>query len=422
MVPSGWKDITLGDLVVSSAFGPRFSSDLYCENGTIGTVRTTDLCNEGMINYKTIPYADIDVNQYKSHVLRDGNLLITRSGTCGVPCIFEEQDKPIIAAAFLIRFILKENVSPKYLHILLKDSNVQHKISNMASGGVQKNLTGTNLKKLKLIVPEYQEQQKIAKILGTWDKAISTTERLIDNIKQQKKALMQQLLSGDNKGKRLLDDSGKPFEGDWEEVTIGLVASLTAGGTPSTKHPEYWGGDISWMNSGEVNLKQVYGVVGRITELGLQKSSTKEIPENSILIALAGQGKTRGTVAINRIKLCTNQSIAAIMPNEQKLDPNFLYFNLDDRYQELRSISTGDGGRGGLNLSILKSIKLKLPSLAEQQKIASVLTNADKEIELLEQQLSYLKQEKKALMQQLLTGKRRVKVEQEPVDLEIRVS
>ena len=263
-----------------------------------------------------------------------------------------------------------------------------------------------------MLIPSLPEQRKIAEILSTWDKAISTTERLIDNSKQKKKALMQQLLTGK---KRLLDDSDKPFVGEWEEFTVGTIAKLTAGGTPSTKHSEYWGGKIPWMNSGEVNLKQVFSVEGRITDLGLNNSSTKEIPENSILIALAGQGKTRGTIAINRIKLCTNQSIAAIMPDEARLSAEFLYFNLDNRYKELRAMSTGDGGRGGLNLNILKSIKLKLPLVKEQEMIATVLINADKEIELLEQQFADLKQEKKALMQQLLTGKCRVKVDEKEV-------
>lgn len=297
----------------------------------------------------------------------------------------------------------------KYLSSELAQQWLQSR-SKKTSG--QQNLTIQLCKELPVPVPPINEQRKIAKILSTWDKAISTTERLTDNSKQQKKALLQQLITGN---KRLLDDSDKPFEGEWSEFIIGNVANLTAGATPNTKHPEYWGGNISWMSSGEVNLKQVFSVKGRITELGLKKSSTKVIPENSILIALAGQGKTRGTVAINRIKLCTNQSIAAIIPDEKKLNAEFLYFNLDSRYQELRAMSTGDGGRGGLNLSILKSIKLKLPSVKEQKKIADVLTNMDREIKLLDKQFADLKQEKKALMQQLLTGKRRVKINEKEV-------
>ncbi len=295
-----------------------------------------------------------------------------------------------------------------FFWFLLNSKPIRTEVFGLSQGGTQIYVNFGALKSIILNLPPLPEQQKIAKILTTWDKAISTTERLIDNSTQQKKALMQQLLTGKQ---RLLDDAGKRFTGDWEEALLGECANLTAGGTPSTKNSEYWNGEIPWMNSGEVNLKQVFSVDGRITELGLKESSTKKIPENSVLIALAGQGKTRGTVAINRISLCTNQSIAAIMPYENILYFDFLYFNLDSRYQELRSMSTGDGGRGGLNLSILKSVKLLIPFLEEQQKIATVLTNADQEIDLLKQQLADLQQEKKALMQVLLTGKKRVVVE-----------
>jgi len=405
MVPNGWENKTLESLCDPDApitYGVLKPGD-YVVDG-IPLLQIKDLLgNINDIDSLHRISSELD-HEYRRSRIATNDILISLVGTVGRLGLVPKK----IDGSNIHRNLgrIRTNHYEFLIHYLNSDI-AKNQIGLSSSGSSQSALNLTVLRALKVPVPPLPEQRKIVNILGTWDKAISTTERLIDNSKQQKKALMQQLLTGK---KRLLDDLGKPFEGEWKEVTVGLVASLTAGGTPSTKHPEYWGGDILWMNSGEVNLKQVYGVVGRITELGLQKSSTKEIPENSVLIALAGQGKTRGTVAINRIKLCTNQSIAAIMPNEQKLDSNFLYFNLDDRYQELRSMSTGDGGRGGLNLSILKSIKLKLPSLMEQQRIATVLTNADKEIKLLEQQLADLKLEKKALMQQLLTGKRRVKV------------
>ena len=98
--------------------------------------------------------------------------------------------------------------------------------------------------------------------------------------------------------------------GEWEVKKIGQIAeNVTAGGTPSTTEKEYWGGTIRWMNSGELNYKIVNEVQGRITEKGLRNSSTKVIPPKSVLIGLAGQGKTRGTVAMNMIELCINQSI-----------------------------------------------------------------------------------------------------------------
>lgn len=194
---------------------------------------------------------------------------------------------------------------------------------------------------------------------------------------------------------------------EWDSSKIRYLSKLTAGGTPSTKHAEYWGGPIPWMSSGELNLKRVYGVAGRITELGLKNSSTKLIPKHSVLVGLAGQGKTRGTAAINEISLCTNQSVAAIIPNE-KLHYLYVYYNLDNRYLELRRLSTGDGGRGGLNLDLLSNLIIPIPHLPEQKKIAEILSIWDEGIEQTRQLITAAKRRKKALMQKLLTGKKRL--------------
>jgi type I restriction enzyme S subunit len=141
----------------------------------------------------------------------------------------------------------------------------------------------------------------------------------------------------------------------WEESTVGRISNtVIAGGTPSTSEKNFWGGDVRWMNSGELNYKKVYEVQGRITGEGLSNSSTKLIPPRCVLIGLAGQGKTRGTVAMNMVELCTNQSIAAIFPNDSAFNSDFLYHDLDKRYDELRRLSAGGEGRGGLNLGIAK--------------------------------------------------------------------
>ncbi len=190
---------------------------------------------------------------------------------------------------------------------------------------------------------------------------------------------------------------------DWKLVNVGALTNTSAGGTPSTKVPSYWGGNIPWMNSGELNFKQVYDVQNRITEEGLVNSSTKFIPKYSVLIGLAGQGKTRGTAALNHIRLCTNQSIAAIYPSK-KYDSFFLYYFIDSQYHELRKLSTGDGGRGGLNLSIIKSIYIPLPpTLTEQKAIATALSDVDALITSLEQTITKKKAIKQGAMQQLLT-------------------
>jgi type I restriction enzyme S subunit len=196
---------------------------------------------------------------------------------------------------------------------------------------------------------------------------------------------------------------------DWEVREIGDIADMCAGGTPSTYNSEYWNGNIPWMNSGELNLHRVYHVAGRITELGLKNSSTTLIPKNCILIGLAGQGRTRGTVAINYIPLCTNQSIAAIFPNKEKYNTEYLYQNLKSRYEELRELSTGDGGRGGLNLTTIRNLTILLPSIPEQIAIATVLSDMDEYILSLERLIAKKKAVKQGTMQNLLTGKIRLK-------------
>lgn len=194
---------------------------------------------------------------------------------------------------------------------------------------------------------------------------------------------------------------------EWKIRRIGDFTDCTAGGTPSTQVSSYWGGEIPWMSSGELHLKQVYDVVGRITQKGLENSSTKFVPANSVLIGLAGQGKTRGTVAISKIPLCTNQSIAAIFPTDE-FNSTFLFYNLENRYDELRALSTGDGGRGGLNLTIIRNVLVKFPPLPEQTAIATALSDTDALISSLQTLIAKKKAIKLSAMQNLLSGKIRL--------------
>lgn len=154
---------------------------------------------------------------------------------------------------------------------------------------------------------------------------------------------------------------------------IGEIAECYAGATPKTTVREFWdNGTIPWMSSGEVNYGEVFATEKKITQLGYDKSSTKLVPPNTVVIALAGQGKTRGTVAITRIELCTNQSLCSIVTNDT-LNSDFLYHYLRSKYQDLRQISSGDGTRGGLNLKMIANYVVPVPPLAIQNEIVDIL-------------------------------------------------
>ena len=170
------------------------------------------------------------------------------------------------------------------------------------------------------------------------------------------------------------------IEVEW--FPLGKVAKkIYSGGTPDTKKIEYWEhGTIPWMSSGEVNLKTIKETEKFITEDGLNNSSAKFVPENSIVMALAGQGKTRGKVARTRIKLTTNQSLAAITFDERKINSDYIFHFLETQYDNLRQISSGNSGRGGIGIKKLSSYKFPIPcpdnpekSLAIQSEIVRVL-------------------------------------------------
>ena len=271
-------------------------------------------------------------------------------------------------------------------------------LNRLSESSAQPGLAVNKLLKLQIILPLKNEQTKIASFLSAVDEKITQLSKKHELLTQYKKGVMQKIFSRELRFKA---DNGSDYP-DWESSTIkDLASTVTAGATPSTLKKEYWGGNIRWMNSGELNLKQVHEVENRITDLGLKNSSTKLIPLNSVLIGLAGQGKTRGTVAINHVEICTNQSIAAIHPNPKKFNPVFLYNNLDGRYDELRAMSTGDGGRGGLNIQIIKSISVTIPCLAEQNKIANLLSAIDDRIQNTKAQLKSTKKYKQGLLQQM---------------------
>jgi len=252
-------------------------------------------------------------------------------------------------------------------------------------------------------IPPVEEQKKISKILLTWDRAIEVTENLISNSRKQKKSLVQQLFTGK---KRL-----PGFREKWKLKTIGSFCSAFSGGTPSRTKEEYYGGTIPWVTSGKVNDRFIYSVSEYITDEGLKNSSAKCIERNNILVAM--YGATAGKVAINMIDGATiNQAILALIPNSNCFDL-FIFYLLER--EMVKALNLVQGGQPNLNASIIKSIKVEIPHLKEQQKIAAVLSTADKEIETLQQKLDYLRGEKKALMQQLLTGTRRVKIDGEDI-------
>ena len=169
---------------------------------------------------------------------------------------------------------------------------------------------------------------------------------------------------------------------EWRTLTLENVCKrIYSGGTPSTKHPEYWDGNIRWLSSGETSQRFIYDTERKITQAGVENSSTKEATKGCTVIATAGQGYTRGQASYLMTDTYMNQSVIACQANTEYILPLYLYYNLDNRYEELRQLSDGTSTRGGLSGWILKRMSIDLPPLCVQAKIVSILETLDRSIE-----------------------------------------
>ncbi|EGR1173665.1 TPA: restriction endonuclease subunit S [Vibrio parahaemolyticus] len=282
-----------------------------------------------------------------------------------------------------------------------KHRNITNFLSRQGAGRFK--LNKATLEKLPLLVPPLPEQRQIAQILSTWDRGIATTEKLIDASKQQKKALMQQLLTGK---KRLVDpETGKAFEGVWEEVKLYDVTDVRDGTHDSPEFVDKGYPLVTSKNllaSGKLDLNNVKHI-SEDDYLQINKRSNVDVGD--ILFGMIG------TIG-NPVRVCSSdyaiKNVALLKEKGSLLNSFLIHYlssiNIEKQFHKLNA----GGTQKFIALGVIRNLIVQMPKIEEQQKIASVLNAADKDIELLEAKLAYFKQEKKALMQQLLTGKRRV--------------
>lgn len=197
------------------------------------------------------------------------------------------------------------------------------------------------------------------------------------------------------------------YSSNWIPSKIGDIATVTSGGTPSRDNKNYWGGNIPWVTTSEIKYKNIYDSREKITAEGLKHSSAKLFNPGTILMAMYGQGNTRGDVAKLEIEAATNQACAAIIPHKD-FDVDFIFQYLIRQYEEIRGMSN-EGGQKNLSGSIVKNISLHFPELLEQKKIASFFSAVDKKISLLTKKHELLIQYKKGVMQKIFSQEIRFK-------------
>ncbi|GLQ71176.1 restriction endonuclease subunit S [Vibrio penaeicida] len=341
--------------------------------------------------------------------LKQGDFLISKRqivhGACGI--VPAHLDGSIVSNEYSI-FTAKDSFDLTYLRYLSETLYFQQTCFHSSIGvHIEKMIFKLdNWFKWDFNLPPLPEQRKIAQILSTWDRGIATTEKLIETSKQQKKALMQQLLTGK---KRLVNpETGKVFERGWEHGFLGDLCTFKGGSAFKEVYQGQLSGDYPFIKVSDMNLPQngkfILQANNWITDEVAKTIKAKAFNAGSVVFAKVG-----AALLLNRRRILVQPTI--VDNNMMAATPKNIC-STEFLYQLMLMIDFAkfvqDGAVPSINQSDLSRFKISYPHFEEQQKIASVLTAADKEIEILEAKLTHFKQEKKALMQQLLTGKRRV--------------
>ncbi len=405
----GWEVKKMGEVLSIERGGSPRPIKKYITNSPDGInwIKISDATASEKYIYETKEKITKD-GLHKTRVVNSGDFILSNSMSFGRPYIMKTTG--CIHDGWLV---LKQNgkkiFESEFLYYLLSSPFVFQQFNSKAAGSTVRNLNIALVSSVDVPIPPLPEQQRIVAILDEAFAAITKAKANAEQNLRNAKELFENYLQSvfENKG-----------EG-WEEKSIGEICDLMTGGTPSSSKPEYYQhGTIKWLVSGDVNIEEITDCEGRITDLGFENSNTKYLPVNSVIIALNGQGKTRGTVAMLRTKATCNQSLVSIYPKDvQKLLPEYIFYNLKVRYQEIRKI-TGDSGndRRGLNMPLIRSIKVPYPESINQQKsfvnkFSIILAETKKLETIYQQKINDLEELKKSILQKAFNGELRTSKE-----------
>ncbi len=321
-------------------------------------------------------------------------VIIGCRGVCGNASLTEPKSW-ITGNAMVIRS-KSDKLSKPFLFHLLDAAD----LSPVISGSAQPQITRQGLRRFSISAPAPAEQQKIADCLTSLDEVIAAQGRKVEALKAHRRGLMQQLFprAGETRPRlRFPEFRNAP---EWEVARVRDLFDTSSGGTPDRKTKKYWGGGVPWVTTSMVNFNVITNADEFISEAGLKSSSAKVFPKGTVVVAMYGQGKTRGQVALLGVDAATNQACAAILPSDD-IEPEFVFFSLSGRYDELRSLSNS-GGQENLSQGLIRELPFRYPKdKNEQAAIIDCLASVDTYITAETARLAALKTHKQGLMQQL---------------------
>ena len=351
-------------------------------------------------------------------IVKENHLLLCLFDMDVTPCLVGYIKKTgIISPAYsYFEPFLNGSICSKYYYywyLRMHKENLFIQLSN----NVRNSINNDDFKNIVAPYPPLETQRKIAdyldKKIDAIDTLITDKQKLIDLLKEKRQAIISEAVTKGLDKNAKMKDSGIEWIGKvpehWSIKKLSYITQSLSGGTPSRDRSDYWeNGSIPWMSSGEINNEYIRETKEYITSLGMQNSNAKLLPVHTVMMALNGQGKTKGMTAILEIETTCNQSLVGFICDKQKINYEYLFYSLKTMYKYVRSL-VGDESREGLSVSFLKEQRIAVPPLIEQDMIVKDIKiriqNLDELSENIELQIEKLKEYRQSIISEAVTGK-----------------
>ena len=397
-IPKEWKVVEvakLGEVVTGTT--PSTKNKKYWENGEYLFVTPTDFNKKKIIKITERKVSKEGIE--KARIISKNSVMVTCIASIGEvalsshDCITNQQINTIIC---------KEGIDPEFVYYFLLNSKAR--LKRWAGITTSPIIKKSFFEKFPILLPPISEQQKIAEVLSTVDEAIQKTDEAIRITTRLKKGMMHELLTKGIGHKNFKDTEIGRIPKEWKVVEVAKLGEVVTGTTPSTKNKKYWeNGEYLFVTPTDFNKKKIIKITERkVSKEGIEKA--RIISKNSVMVTCIA---SIGEVALSSHDCITNQQINTIICKEG-IDPEFVYYfllNSKARLKRWAGITTSPI----IKKSFFEKFPILLPPISEQQKIAEVLSTTDNKLEFERRRKAKLETVKKGLMNDLLTGKKRVK-------------
>ena len=381
-------------------------------------LRGTNFGGDGLLDFDDVVDLEVEERHFAERQLEMGDIIVERSGggpkqPVGRIALFIPPDESAYFSSNFTttlrvrdRAVFDPNYVALYLHALYLGGATE--TLQRATTGIR-NLDWREYLRFEIPAIPLGAQKDLAHLIGSVRKAYRNERELIAVLTRLKQAAMRELFTRGLRGEAQKETEIGLVPESWAIDLLDAHHSVVSGGTPSRGNPAYWtDGTIPWVKTTEVNYCVITETEEHITQQGLGSSAAKLLPAGTLLMAMYGQGVTRGKVAILGIEAACNQACAAIAPTDEAVAPRYLYHFLSWRYEAIRSLAHG-GQQQNLNLEIVRDLPVAYPQAAdEQDEIIVILDALDRKIALHRQKRAVLEELFQSLLHKLMTGEIRV--------------